>query len=250
MTTNNDNLAMSNLGPSSDNNMGNQVAFTQETLEQHNSRILHSDMEDGLHSSEPSSHFVNMDNIPKSEYPLSTVSSVITVDGISDWTGFCTVCYIVLLGDMSRGIMFPTLWPLVKFLGGTEVTQGFAVAAFSFGRILVSPLFGQWSVTNGYRHTLILSCSILLVGTLFYFEASYVGHPAFLIFSQMILGIGSGTLGVTRAYVAEISPTRYRTTYMAYLTALQYAGFTVTPFFGSFFSSILKDADEDGFNTG
>eukprot|EP00586_Coscinodiscus_wailesii_P022345 CAMPEP_0172508462 /NCGR_PEP_ID=MMETSP1066-20121228/212179_1 /TAXON_ID=671091 /ORGANISM="Coscinodiscus wailesii, Strain CCMP2513" /LENGTH=195 /DNA_ID=CAMNT_0013286447 /DNA_START=42 /DNA_END=626 /DNA_ORIENTATION=+ len=175
-----------------------------------------------------------------SELDLSIVSSILTADEISDRTGFLIVCLVVLIGDMSRGVMFPTLWPLVESLGGTEVTQGYAVAAFSFGRILVSPLFGGWSVKYGYSRTLTMSCCILVLGTMLYTQAPNVGSPGFLIFAQVVLGIGSGTLGVTRAFVAEVTPTRNRTKYIAWLTAVQYAGFTVSPFFGSLFSHIFE----------
>ncbi|CAJ1965809.1 unnamed protein product [Cylindrotheca closterium] len=174
---------------------------------------------------------------------MSIASSVMTADGIEDPTGFAIVCLAILIGDMSRGVMFPSLWQLVEALGGTSVTQGYAVAAFSFGRILVSPMFGTWSVTHGYSQTLLISCSILLLGTLFYAQAQNVGRPEFLILSQTLLGIGSGTLGVTRAFVAEVTATRNRTTYMAWITAVQYAGFTVTPFVGAFFNKVLEDTD-------
>lgn len=63
----------------------------------------------------------------------------------------------------------------------------------------------------------------------------------FLIFSQILLGVGSATLGVTRAFVAEVTATRERTTYIALLTAVQYGGFTVTPLFGALFMYILQD---------
>jgi ceroid-lipofuscinosis MFS transporter 7 len=139
--------------------------------------------------------------------------------------------------------MFPTLWPLVDLLGGTTVTLGFAVAAFSFGRVVVSPLFGSWSVIYGYKNVLLMSISLLLSGTLVYAQAQNVGTPGFLIFAQSLLGVGSGTLGVTRAYIAEITATRARTRYMAWITAVQYAGFTVTPFFGALFIKILGDND-------
>ncbi|CAJ1965856.1 unnamed protein product [Cylindrotheca closterium] len=173
----------------------------------------------------------------------SIASSVMTADGIEDTTGFAIVCLVILIGDMARGVMFPSLWLLVETLGGSSVTQGYAVAAFSFGRILVSPMFGTWSVKHGYSQTLLISCSILLVGTLFYAQAQNVGRPEFLIFAQILLGIGSGTLGVTRAFVAEVTATRNRTTYMAWITAVQYAGFTVTPFVGAFFNEIFQDTD-------
>jgi ceroid-lipofuscinosis MFS transporter 7 len=171
----------------------------------------------------------------------SIVESVMTADGIHDWAGFNVVCLVILIGDMSRGVMFPSMWPLVANLGGSTVTLGYSVAAFSFGRILVSPLFGSWSIQYGYSKTLMFSCSILLLGTLMYAQAQNVGRTEFLILAQTMLGIGSGTLGVTRAFVAEISATRNRTTYMAWVTAVQYAGFTVTPFFGALFNKLFGD---------
>ena len=173
----------------------------------------------------------------------SIVSSVLTADGIHDVSGFSIVCLVILVGDMSRGVMFPSMWPLVSELGGSQVTLGYSVASFSFGRILVSPLFGSWSVMYGYSKTLLFSCSILLFGTLMYTQVQNVGRTEFLILSQTILGIGSGTLGVTRAFVAEVTAQRNRTTYMAWISAVQYAGFTMTPFIGALFNHILEDAE-------
>jgi fucose permease len=174
---------------------------------------------------------------------ITIAESVMTDDGIHDGTGFNIVCLVILVGDMSRGVFFPTMWPLVSALGGSTVTLGYAVAAFSFGRILVSPLFGAWSETYGYRTTLLTSCIILLLGTFLHAQVQNIGRPGFLIFSQTILGVGSGTLGVTRAYVAEVTAQRSRTTYMAWITAVQYAGFTVTPFVGAFFIKVLDNID-------
>jgi ceroid-lipofuscinosis MFS transporter 7 len=185
---------------------------------------------------------LNEDNDDMSMAP-SIASSVMTADGIHDPHGFAIVCLVILIGDMSRGIMFPSMWPLVSSLGGSSVTLGYSIAAFSFGRILVSPLFGSWSITHGYTQTLLISCSILLFATLVYAQIQNVGRTDFLFLSQILLGVGSGTLGVTRAYVAEVTATRNRTTYMAWMTAVQYAGFTVTPFLGALFNTILADVD-------
>ncbi|CAB9521625.1 Major facilitator superfamily domain-containing protein 8 [Seminavis robusta] len=172
------------------------------------------------------------------------MSSVLTADGIHDVPGFCVVCLVILIGDMSRGAMFPSMWPLVEKLGGDRVTLGYAVAAFSFGRILVNPVFGSWSHTWGYTNTLLLSTSLLLFGTFCYSQVLNVGRPEFLIVAQTMLGVGSGTLGVTRAFVADVTAKRSRTTYMAWVTAVQYGGFTVTPFVGAFFNKVLgEDTD-------
>jgi len=183
------------------------------------------------------------DDDNNSQMDRSIVSSVLTADGIHDISGFYTVCLVILIGDMSRGAMFPSMWPLVQALGGSQVTLGYSVAAFSFGRILVNPIFGSWSVTYGYTKTLKFAVSILLIGEFFYTQVQNVGRPQFLIIAQTILGIGSGTLGVTRAFVADVTAKRHRTTYMAWITAVQYGGFTVTPFFGALFNKVLQDKD-------
>ena len=120
-------------------------------------------------------------------------------DKDDDRIGFLLVCLVILLGDMSRGIFFPSLWPLIRMLGGSQVTLGYSVAAFSCGRAIASPFFGSWSTERGgYRMTLLMSCSILLLGTLLSTQIQSVGRTSFLIFCQTILGVGSGTLGVTR----------------------------------------------------
>jgi MFS family permease len=53
-----------------------------------------------------------------------------------------------------------------------------------------------------------------------------------------MMGVGSGSLGVTRSFVVEQCEPKKRTETLAFLTALQYAGFTVSPIIGSWLSSI------------
>ncbi|KAL7542996.1 hypothetical protein ACHAWF_007295 [Thalassiosira exigua] len=175
-----------------------------------------------------------------SGYAQSIASTVLTADGLADTTGFWIICSVVLIGDMNRGVLFPIMWPLVEELGGNTVWLGYAVGAFSFGRIISSPTLGKWSIEKGYSKTLVTSTTIMIVGCLFFAQVYRIGSLFFLVFSQIILGVGSGTLGVTRAYVAEITATRQRTTYIAMITAVQYGGFTVTPIFGALFSYLLE----------
>ena len=174
-------------------------------------------------------------------YTPSIANSVMTAEGLADEKGFWIICSIVLIGDMNRGVLFPIMWPLVQELGGNAVWLGYAVGAFSFGRIIASPSWGRWSIEKGYSTTLVATTTIMLVGCFLFAQVYKVGSLYYLIFSQIILGVGSATLGVTRAYVAEITATRQRTTYIAALTAVQYGGFTVTPIFGALFSYLLQD---------
>lgn len=172
---------------------------------------------------------------------FATATSVMTAEGLSDPEGFWIVCSVVLISDMTRGVTFPIMWPLIEDLGGNAVWLGYIVGAFSLGRVIASPVLGRWTIDRGYSKTLVASTTILLVGCILFAHAYEVGSLYFLVFSQIILGIGSGTLGVTRAYVAEISATRQRTTYLALLTAVQYGAFTVTPIFGSLFIHLLGE---------
>ncbi|KAL7516022.1 hypothetical protein ACHAWX_001080 [Stephanocyclus meneghinianus] len=170
----------------------------------------------------------------------SVVSSVATAAGLADPLGFFIVCCVVLIGDMNRGVLFPIMWPLVQDLGGNAVWLGYAVGAFSFGRIIASPALGKMSIDYGYSKSLVVSTTIIIIGCILFASVYRVGSLYFLVFAQIVLGVGSGTLGVTRAYVAEITATRERTKYIALQTAVQYGGFTVTPIFGSLFLWLLE----------
>ena len=171
----------------------------------------------------------------------SFADSVMTAEGLQDPEGFWIVCSVVLVGDMTRGIAFPIMWPLVEALGGNAIWMGYVVSGFSLGRIIISPFMGKWSIDYGYTKTLFAETTILLTGCILFAQAYAVGSLHFLVFSQIVIGIGSGTLGISRAYVAEITATRQRTKYMALLAAVQYGAFTVTPIFGSLFIYLLND---------
>jgi len=190
------------------------------------------------------------DNIEKEdkEAVLSMVSTVLTADGIADKTSFQINLLVIFLGDMSRGIFFPTMWNLVQSLGGDQVSLGYVVASFSFGRMLVLPLFGTFSITYGYKWTLLVATSILFFGTVLFGQALNMKEIWFVILANIVIGIGSGTLGVTLAYVSEVTPKRKRTGYIAWATAVQYAGTTVTPFIGSGFVYWLSLGEGDVIN--
>ncbi len=82
-------------------------------------------------------------------------------------SAFLVVC-CVLIGDMTRGILFPTLWLLVQSVGGSHFYQGCAVSAFSAGRIVSSPVFGYASERIGYKYILALCNMIIAIGCYFY----------------------------------------------------------------------------------
>ena len=179
----------------------------------------------------------------KRELGIEDDDDVDTENSLSDPQGFYVVCAIIFAGDMARGILFPTLWPLLKKIGGQKSHHGFIVAATSIGRILSSPIFGTASEKYGYRSTLMFSQGLLILGSLLYSFTLHSNSPFYLFCSMLTIGIGSGTLGVTRAFVSDITPKHMRTKYIAYLTSLQYGGFTFTPFIGALYVYIFQDRE-------
>lgn len=145
------------------------------------------------------------------------------------------IALCVLLGDISRGLLFPTLYLYVKSLGGDSVHLGYAVACFSMGRVVSSPIFGYLSELYGYRYVLMVCNSILFMGACLYASANGL-H--FVFAAQSIMGFGAGSLGVTRSYVAESTPRSHRAEFMAYLTSVQYSAFAVTPVLGSILAAL------------
>lgn len=105
-------------------------------------------------------------------------------------------------------------------------------------RLLASPYIGRLSEVYGYRKVLVTTSLLLTLGSVMYMGSTEVWM---VIASQMMMGVGSGTLGVTRAYVAEKTTRAKRTVLLAYLTAMQYAGFTVMPMVGGVMADIFEN---------
>ncbi|CAM9913831.1 unnamed protein product [Ectocarpus fasciculatus] len=159
---------------------------------------------------------------------------------LDDKASFAVVLGNLFLIDTVRGIFFPTLWTHVSQLGGDKIALGYCVGAFSLGRTLMSPVFGRMSTKHGYRRAFLISTVLVPCAALFY----AVANSVFTVFlSQVFLGVGSGTLGVTRGYVADKTTKEQRTYLLAYTTSVQYAGLTVSPIVGGLFSYLLGSAE-------
>lgn len=127
---------------------------------------------------------------------------------------------VVLTSDMSRGLLFPTLWLVVHSVGGGPSEQGLAVSAFSLGRLLSTTAVGYWSERIGCRLVLCLCNVVILFGAGLYIYAASItgGGVAMVIAAQLVIGVGAGSLGATRGYVAEHTPRDKRTEQLAILT--------------------------------
>lgn len=90
-------------------------------------------------------------------------------------------------------------------------------------------------IADKYRHrfALLISAVVLVLGTILWTGTTSLGGLPTLFAAQFLLGLGTGSLGVTRSYVVEQSSPEQRTYRLSWLSSLQYAGFCVTPFIGS-----------------
>ena len=149
-----------------------------------------------------------------------------------------TIGAIVFVGDTSRGVLFPVLSTLNATLRGTVVDLGYLVAIFSVGRLVITAPLGYMSDKYRHKMPLLLASSLLILGAILWANAYYTNKLAVLYVAQFLLGVGSGSLGVTRSFVVEQCEPKKRTEALALITALQYAGFTVSPIIGSWLLTI------------
>lgn len=163
---------------------------------------------------------------------------------------------VTFIGDAARGLLFPALLPLsdklgehpmilcppvhahvliVLLSGGNQVILGLLVAMFSLGRVVISTRLGIMADQHGHRYSLLVAGGVFILGSLLWANSLFLGGMAMLFIAQFTLGLGTGSLGVTRAYIVEQTESIQRTYMLARLSALQYAGFCVTPLLGSVF---------------
>lgn len=153
-------------------------------------------------------------------------------------TSVLLIGLITFVGDCSRGVLFPVLWPLSQNLGGSIIQMGYLVSIFSVGRLIVTTPFGYFCDVYRHRFSLIIANVILLAGAFLWANTLPTKSIGVLYFAQFLMGCGSGSLGVTRSFIVEQVDPKHRTHTLALLTAIQYAGFTVSPFVGSLLSII------------
>eukprot|EP01031_Cornospumella_fuschlensis_P031841 gene31841-38502_t len=123
-----------------------------------------------------------------------------------DWrrtASVVTVGFVTFVGDCARGLLFPVLWPLCQKLGGSKLALGHLVSTFSIGRLVITTPIGMLADRYGHRLALLLSAVVLTLGSVAWANAPQLGGLYALFGAQFLLGLGTGTLGVTR-YVFEI----------------------------------------------
>jgi MFS family permease len=81
------------------------------------------------------------------------------------------------------------MWLFILSFNGSRASEGYALASFSAGRVLSTPIFGKLADVHGHRKVLIACNIILAVGCFLYSRASDL---YWLNFAYIVMGIGAG----------------------------------------------------------
>ncbi|MBI2028347.1 MAG: MFS transporter [Candidatus Levybacteria bacterium] len=136
------------------------------------------------------------------------------------------VVFIDLLGF---GIVIPILPLLVERVGGNVFLVGVIIALFSLFQFLFSPILGRLSDKYGRKPVLIVSSFINAIS----YSLIFFSQALLIIFiARIVAGIGSASLSVAQAYIADSSTKHERTKRMGFLGASFSLGFIIGPLLG------------------
>lgn len=147
---------------------------------------------------------------------------------------------ILLLADATcLGILMPLLASQAAAFEANSTAIGGMVAVYSLLTVLLAPFWGRLSDRHGRR-------PILLLGLLGSFLSSVMftvaGDFLLLALSRVVAGGLGGTINVTQAYAADLTPPERRTRVMGWVGAAFGAGFVLGPTIGGVASGIAPMA--------
>uniref|UniRef100_A0A914ZQT8 Major facilitator superfamily (MFS) profile domain-containing protein n=1 Tax=Parascaris univalens TaxID=6257 RepID=A0A914ZQT8_PARUN len=164
-------------------------------------------------------------------------------DRTSPWPSLWLCNFVQFLCGVQFAIYFTSMWP---FLTGLDPAADFGflgiiVAVFSIGQTLASPLFGLWSQkAHNTKFPASFGLCLSALGHLLYALLPTIKSNAkwFMLLARILTGVGSGNLGVLRAYTATASVESDRSKAMALGIAAFVVGQSLGPALQAIFSPI------------
>jgi len=116
---------------------------------------------------------------------------------------FLAACLGMLLFGIVMITLGSTLPELISRYNLTQIQAGSMFSILPMGILAGSLIFGPVADRYGYQGLLIVNALLILIGLE---SIAYGNHPAWLMLSVFIIGLGGGVLnGATNAVVADIS---------------------------------------------
>lgn len=128
---------------------------------------------------------------------------------------------------------FGIVIPLLPFYGQTFGVSAWQItvlfSAYSVGQFIGEPLWGRVSDHLGRKPVLLMTVAAIGIS---YVALAYANDYYVALLLRLIGGIAGGNMGVTQAYVADITPPEKRTARMGLLGAAFSLGFMAGPAIG------------------
>ncbi|GAM05178.1 MFS transporter [Novosphingobium sp. MBES04] len=136
------------------------------------------------------------------------------------------------------GLMFPVFAIYSRQIGASGIEIAGAVAAFSLGQFLSSPLWGRWSDRWGRRPVMIGG---LAVGAFVYVLHIFALTPLTLLAARFVSGLATGSFSITFAVASDLSTRDNRTHVMGIVSAGFSLGFIFGPAIGGVTASFTGE---------
>lgn len=149
-----------------------------------------------------------------------------------------TVTLVNFVSLAGFGLMFPVFAIYSRQIGASGIEIAGAVAAFSFGQFLSSPVWGRLSDRHGRRNVMVVG---LVVGAFVYVLHIFALTPATLLAARFVSGLATGCFSITFAVASDISTRETRTRDMGIVSSGFSLGFIFGPAIGGFTASLTGD---------
>ncbi|MDX2127747.1 MAG: MFS transporter [Chloroherpetonaceae bacterium] len=134
--------------------------------------------------------------------------------------------FTVLIDLIGFGLVLPLLPNYAREMGASSFEIGLIASAYSFMQFFFAPAWGSLSDRIGRRPVILISVATSAFSYFFFSQANTI---LLLLLSRILAGIGSANVGVTQAYITDISDSSTRSKSLGILGAAFGLGFVLGP---------------------
>ncbi len=139
------------------------------------------------------------------------------------------ILIIVFLDMMGLGLLVPVIPLIVREFRADALTIGWLSLAYAAAQFVATPLLGAWSDRHGRRGVLLLS---FLGSAAAYFAFGWAPALWVLFAGRIVDGLTGANVGMSQAYIADITEAAQRSRALALSGVALGAGFIVGPLGG------------------
>ena len=139
------------------------------------------------------------------------------------------ILVIVFLDMMGLGLLVPVIPLIVREFRADALTIGWLSLAYAAAQFVTTPLLGAWSDRHGRRGVLLLS---FLGSAVAYFAFGWAPALWVLFAGRIVDGLTGANVGMSQAYIADITEAGQRSRALALSGVALGTGFIVGPLVG------------------